>query len=193
MNIVIDIDNTLYHLDVIDKVSDLLGLDYKTEDVKHWVYDKEHINGFPKYFTDLVYSYFDDPKYMGNLDIYLGAKEKLVQWKSEGHNLYIISARKSNVAISTVKMLNRDFGAGFFKEIHFVEHKTDAKITLYRDLNIDMVIDDNPIDLEKSCELGIKVYAINNRYTGYNNIIIDKCLKIYDNIKKVECIGDIEL
>jgi len=194
MKISIDIDMTLYHLDVVDRVSELLGLKYKTEDVLHWVYDKKEINKFPKYFTDLIFVNFDSSRYMGNLKINNGAKNQLIQWKKDGHELYIISARTPSVQIATVEMLNRDFGIGFFKSIHFVPHKTDAKIKLYKELGIEVTIDDNPVDLVKSCEIGLTVYGINNKYTKYNNNAIYDCtLHCKNSFTKVESIKDINL
>lgn len=191
MNIGIDIDNTMYHLDVIEHVSKLFGLSYKSEDVKHWVYDKQRINGFPKYFTDIVYAYFDNSEYMGNLKIYDGVKDKLIKWKKDGHELYVISARKPSVHIATIQMLNRDFGVGFFNSIQFVEHKTNSKLDLFK--NLDVSVDDNPKDLENACYIGLKVYAINNKYTKYNDSKVNECIQKYNNCTKVGSIGEIKL
>ena len=193
LNIGLDIDNTMYHLDVIERVSDLLGLNYKSKDVKHWIYDKQEINNFPKYFTDIIFKYFDDSDYMSSLHTYLGTKSKISLWKKQGHKLYVISARRPSVQIKTIEMLNRDFGVGFFESIHFVEHRTDAKIKLYKELNIDITIDDNPVDLQKSCENGLKVYAINNEYTQYNSKKLNEIEHLYPNLIRVENIGEIEL
>ena len=193
MKIGLDIDQTMYHLDAIDQVSYLLGLDFKTEDVKHWVYDKQRINGFPKHFTDLVFALFDDPEYMGSLKIYDGVQEKLKEWKEAGHNLYVVSARRPNVQIASVTMLNRDFGVGFFDSIHFVEHKTDAKENLFKKLELDVWIDDNPKDIENACYIGIKTVAINNKYTHYNDEKVEHCMNVYDHFKYVKSIGEIVL
>ena len=193
LNIVLDIDQTMYHLDVIDHVSKLLGLNYKTEDVLHWVYDKQEVNGFPKHFTDLVFAHFDNAEYMGNLTLYDGVIENVKRWKNEGHNLYVITARQPSVYIATINMLNRDFGVGFFKSIHFVEHKTDAKLVLYKELGIDVTIDDNPIDIYKSCKLGLQVFAINNKYTKYNTEKVNYCIHNYYNCTKINSLGEIYL
>lgn len=193
MKIGIDIDNTMYHLDVVEQVSTLLNLDFKTEDVKHWLYDKQRVNGFPKYFTDLIYAHFDDPNYLGKLKLYDGVYEKLKQWKNNNHQLYIITARRPSVYIETVKMLNRDFGLGFFDGIHFVEHKTDAKEDMFKTLKLDVWIDDNPKDIENACYLGLNVYCINNQYTKYNDKTVLYCTNNYDKFSVVRCIGDIYL
>jgi len=193
MKIGIDVDNTMYHLDAIDKISELLGMSYTTEDVKHWVYDKQRINGFPKHFTDLVFALFDDPKYMGSLDVYDGVVDKLKQLKKDGHELYVLTARRPSVQIATVRMLNHDFGIAFFDSINFVEHKTDAKLNLFKKLELDVWIDDNPKDIENACYLGMKVYGINNRHTRYNDDKVEHCNRVYDDFNAVTGIGEINL
>ena len=193
MNIGLDIDQTMYHLDVVDRVSHLLGLNYKTEDVKHWMYDKQRINGFPKYFTDLVFAHFDKPDYMCKLKSYNGVYHKLLEWINARHKLYVISARKPSVQIETVQMLIKDFGSGFFESIHFVEHKTNAKENLFKELKLDIWIDDNPKDIENACHLGLMVYGINNKYTKYNDRMVLKCLQDFDNFEMVKGIKDINL
>lgn len=193
LNIGLDIDQTMYHLDAIDYISTLLNMNYKTEDVKHWVYDKQRVNGFPKHFTDLVFALFDDPNYMGNLDVYDDVQYRLGEWKLDGHKLFVISARRPSVQIETVRMLNRDFGYGFFESIHFVEHKTDAKERLFKDLKLDVWIDDNPKDIDNACYLGINTYAITNEYTKYNHKKVEHCLKVYDHCTAVKNIGEIKL
>lgn len=211
LNIGLDIDQTMYNLDVIEKTSELLGLNYKSTDVKHWVYDKHRVNGFPKYFTDIVYAHFDDPNYMGNLKLFDGVYDKLKQWKYDGHKLYVISARRPSVYIATVKMLKRDFNYpknpmtcksqwelericnDMFESIHFVEHKTDAKLNLFKELELDVWCDDNEKDIENACYMGIKTYAINNKYTQYNIDKVTECAIKYKECIPVPSIGDIEL
>lgn len=193
MKIGLDIDATMYRLDVIERVSELLGEEYTSEDIKHWVYDKEEINGMPKHFTDLVFSHFGDPMYMGNLKLNPYVRKKVHEWKDTGHELYVLTARKPEVHIATVKMLNRDFGVGFFKSIHMVEHKTDAKSKLFKDLELDVWIDDNPKDLVKASEMGINTYAINNSVTQYNTSKVNWCIEKYKHCKKVSNFGEIVL
>ena len=119
LNIGIDIDATMYDLDVVEKVSSLLGTNHKSSGILHWLYDKQDINGLSKEFTDLIFLHFDDPKFMGNLRLHGYVRDKVTEWKDGGHNLYVITARRASVHIATIEMLNRDFGVGFFQKSIF--------------------------------------------------------------------------
>lgn len=194
----LDIDQTMYFLDVIENASRLTGLNFTSEDVTHWLYDKD-TNRFPQWFVNIVYAHFDDPVYMGNLDLNIHVKQKLNKWKEMDWNLHIISARRPCVRIATIEMLNKDFGVGFFDTINFVDYKTNEKIPLFKELDLDIWIDDNPIDLEKARMNKIKTFAIYNRYTKYNHKKVDyildyeKAYKEKIGIFKVEHFGEIQL
>jgi len=187
MKIGIDLDQTLYHLDVIEHASKMLGLNFKSEDVKYWDYDNKN-NLYPSYFTYLVFQLFGDPKYMGGLQLNPNSKEKLLYWKSKGYELYIITARLPSVVVATIECLNRDFGEGFFEGIYFVEHEPNAKQSRFIELKLDVWIDDNANDLLKAHEMGIDTYAIYSKYTKYNRTIIDQ----HDDIIKIKNLGDIK-
>jgi len=188
MIIGIDLDQTLYCLDVIEHASKMLGLNYKSEDVLYWDYDNKN-NPYPEYFTHLVFQLFADQEYMGGLKLNKNAKAKLLYWKKEQHEMHIITARRPEVVVATIRCLNKDFGVGFFNGIHFVKHDLLAKKHKFFELKLDVWIDDNSNDLTSADNIGIKTYSICNDYTKYNRTAVASL----QNTTAVKNLGEIKL
>ena len=64
----------------------------------------------------------------------------------------------------------------FFKKVYFVEHKTDEKSDIFKKLDLDMWIDDNPKDIKNAVDLGINTYAIQSSVTRYNYREVEKIM-----------------
>jgi FMN phosphatase YigB (HAD superfamily) len=174
LKIGLDIDNTMFHLDVVEKVSSLYNLTYTSSQVNEW----DHSNsGLPGFFTRAIKRMYREPSYMGSLQPFPGVLNKVKYWKSQGHELYVITARRDEIYYSTMQMLNMHFGSGFFDRIYFVDYNnpSEKKIYFWEKLALDMWVDDNPNDIREALLYTKikKVFAISNEYTKYNRKTLD--------------------
>lgn len=171
-NIGVDLDSTVYHLDAVEKISKLYGLNYKSSENRHWDYRE-----FPSFFRKALQASFRKPEFICNLKLLPHAKPKLEFWKYRCfHKIYIITARYQEVILDTVKMLNKDFGKGFFEVIEFTDKKPGEKLKYFLKYKLDFWIDDSPSDIVDSVNAGIKTFVIRNDVTNYNK-------KSYEDLK----------
>jgi uncharacterized HAD superfamily protein len=85
---------------------------------------------------------------------YAGAVETVNAWAAAGHFIHITSHRDVRAHDATAQWL-RTIGLSF-DELYC----SDDKITRCREIGIDLLIDDSPINLQAALEQGIKVATI---------------------------------
>lgn len=181
MNIGFDLDNTLFSLTAVEVVAKEMGLSYTQKDSTDW-----SLNCFPPEMRNRIKELFRTPEYMGNLKPYPGTYEKLKAWKEEGHKLFAITARTEAVHEVTIEMCNRHFPE-LFESVEFVEHDS-SKQPLLKKNNIDIWIDDAPMEVQRAIYNNIETYMISNKDTAYNFY-----LRNWRFIPWVESVLDIEL
>ncbi|KRF67138.1 hypothetical protein ASG99_17360 [Bacillus sp. Soil768D1] len=101
--------------------------------------------------------------YYSSCPAFEGAVETLQELESEGHEIYYITARKSEHGERTKKWLIEN---GFpVKDEHFYCGMRDhEKIETIRELELDYYFDDKPAVLETLLDIPTKVYAMDNSY-----------------------------
>ena len=181
MNIGIDLDNTLFPLRTIEKVSIELGFSnsYTQKDATDW-----SLSNIPFFMKRRIKEYWRDPEYMKSLEPYPETYAVLKGWKDLGHNIFVITARTKSVHFATIESCNKHFPA-LFDGIQFVEPR-DSKQPIIKDLAIDIWIDDEPMECQRSVYNDIKTYMISNDDTRYNWYLRD-----WDLLSNVEHISDI--
>lgn len=191
LNIGLDIDNTMFKLNVMDLLSTNKGAQYDSEQIYNWDLSDSWIS--PELKKEIK-SWFKDDKIMSSLEILDGTKEKLEQWKKEGKSLYSVTARSLRIKDSTIDMLENNFGKDMFSGIAFSSKHTKDKPYYWGYYDINVWIDDNPHDVKTALELGIPtVYGISNEHTSYNEVEFDLLKEKYSNFRIVSSIKEIDL
>jgi hypothetical protein len=162
MNIGFDLDNTLVRLNTIEIVSAEMGYDFTMMDSTDW-----SLACFPKEYSDRLLELWHDPDHMCSLAPYTDSLEKLQQLKQQGHNLFLITARTPPVRERTKEEYVPSLFPNIFTDIRFVDHNT-SKQSVLNELEIDVWVDDAPLECQASYYNGRKVYMISNRDTHYN-------------------------
>jgi len=141
---------------------------------------------YPEKMREEIFKLFKDPKYMQAMEPLPGAIKRLELWKRDGHKLIIITARDILVKEASLKCINDLFP--MIDEVFFVPIGT-SKEELFKDLKIDVWIDDSPFDVPTAVRLGIKTYFISNIDTFYNWEVADsKIAPVYDSVANINFI-----
>lgn len=157
----LDFDGTLvrYQVPALIQAARSLNIDrYPT------VHDYNYSNVPPRLRQE-IYKLFKDPDFMLKLRILPNVKSTLTNWSKLGHKIYIITARSYEIRERTRAYIESQFP--MVDETYFVDMGA-SKVELLRQLNIDLWIDDSPIDVAAVLDAGINTYMVSNRSTCYN-------------------------
>jgi FMN phosphatase YigB (HAD superfamily) len=144
-----------------------------------------NFSGYPEVLRKRIYELFRSPEFSCDLEIVHGAQEKLREWNRLGHRLVIITARDLPIREATDKFIRNNFEV--VDEVHYVD-MSSSKVDKFKELKIDVWIDDSPIDAPEAVKLGIKTCLISNSHTPYNNHLVGDrsiAIKVYDKISSI--------
>ncbi len=151
MRIAIDIDSTLHHY--WDRLSDAavrrFGIDLPYEEQLTWGITRLK----PEQLECVVAETHCDEQILAG-EPYPGAVEAVNAWKDAGHYIHITSHRAGGCAAATERWL-QDIGLRY-DDLHC----SYDKIARCCELQIDLLIDDSPINLEQAMEKGITTATI---------------------------------
>lgn len=123
------------------------------------------IDTYPRVIRDTMYKMFCDPFYMCNL-IKVPFLNYFIKWLCRrGNTVYIITARHHLVQTSTKKWLRNYIGSEYYNNVLFVPPHTSKK-EMFKEINIDIWVDDNEKDVITAVEMGIETYHITDTPWG---------------------------
>ena len=151
MRIGIDIDSTLHHY--WDQFSAIVlerhGITLPYDEQQTW-----HIGRLtPEEVSEVVAATHSEP-HISSAVPYEGAVEAINRWASEGHFIHITSHRATDAHEATVAWLD---AIGLeYDELYC----SFDKITRCREIGIDTLIDDSPVNIERAIDEGITAATI---------------------------------
>lgn len=166
MNIGIDLDETLIDFSpVFKKAFACFGLEYQKP--KTWT-----MADYPEKVKEQIIQNFYDESIMCNLEPYPDSKYFIDFMRSKGHKVYIVTARG--------KFLNNE---PFIKSMFdvdgiYVVEPGESKLSVLEELEIDIWIDDNPVEIEELKKTDIELVIVKNENTLYNHHV--------ENVAEVE-------
>lgn len=157
MNVILDLDNTLFYNDVVDNVCAKHGIP-KTK--------RFDLTDMPMDAQKECWDGFENVDLMCNLEPFEEAKNIDVFLKNRAHVVYAVSARSLNLEPYTTYMVKRHFPY-LDKTILIGSYDKGA---LYKSLEADVVVDDHAEHIYQALDAGVKhVYMISNEHTLYNH------------------------
>jgi hypothetical protein len=151
MKIAIDIDSTLHHYwdQFAAAAKKRFGVDLPYEHQVTW-----HISRLRPEQVKACVAETHGPEKVGAARPYPGAAETIRRWKEQGHYIHITTHRTTEAHEATREWLDRH-------EIPYDDlYCSDDKVTRCRELGIDVLIDDSPVNLERAIEAGIRPATI---------------------------------
>lgn len=187
LNIGLDLDITMYAQDFIAEAWKYFGGEKPDiSSMKSWSVDDWDV---PFKYKPVIKEIFKDPDFMCSLRLNDGVLPITNKWKRQGHKLFVITAREDNLTLPTIKMLNKDFGVGFFEDIIISKNKNKFFAHGIQGSKLDVWVDDNFSNASAASSFGIKTFLINNEHTPYNIGLED----INKRIKNVRDFSEIDL
>jgi 5'(3')-deoxyribonucleotidase len=163
MNISFDLDNTLVDLfSAMLKIYKKNGINKKT--FKYW--DMHYIEEETR---KEVFEMFKNPDIMCNLDVKKGSIELIEHLKSEGHNVFVVTARFKEIENETINFVNKTFDVPCI-----VVGADQDKTKLLKSMDTHLWIDDHPVQVGKCQLAGISSIMISNDITEYNHYMRDQ-------------------
>ena len=144
--IALDIDSTLHHYwDLLDRIAqERFGVKLP--------YDEQHDWGITALERDALIHCVEETHSDENIEAgepYPGAVETVKRWHDEGHWIHITSHRRTSAYPATERWLEK-IGLPF-DDLHC----SFDKVTRCVELDIDVLVDDSPVNLTKARERGI--------------------------------------
>jgi uncharacterized HAD superfamily protein len=164
--IALDIDSTLHHYwDLLDGLAQQhFGIRLPYEEQKGWGIDRLE----PAQLKQLIAETHSDEN-IERAEPYPDAVETVRAWHAEGHWIHITSHRAAHTRQATERWLER-IGMPY-DDLHC----SYDKVTRCVELNIDILIDDSPVNLENAREQGIVGATImhpwNEQLAGADGVI----------------------
>jgi uncharacterized protein len=164
--IALDIDSTLHHYwDLLRAVvKERYGLDLPYEDQRDW--------GISVLERDALVHCVEETHSDANIEAaepYPGAVETVARWHAEGHWIHVTSHRRDAAAPATARWLAR-IGMPY-DDLHC----SFDKITRCVELEIDVLVDDSPVNIARARENGIVAATIlhpwNEEQMGEDGVI----------------------
>jgi len=162
MKIGLDLDSTLFDVPDVETASKSLGFTYTSEDTLSWT-----LSNYPKILQERIRDLWFDESFMCNLSLIPGVKDILTEWRHQGHELYVITARSPKLTFSTEKMVNENL-PGLIKSV-YVSGFSGTKIGIMKSLELDLWIDDSPHGVKDAMIEDFKTIMISNAQTKYNH------------------------
>jgi uncharacterized protein len=144
--IALDIDSTLHHYwDLLDGLAQRhFGIRLPYEEQKGWGIDRLE----PAQLKRLIAESHSDEN-IEQAEPYPGAVETVARWHAEGHWIHITSHRATHTRQATERWLQRI-------QMPFDDlHCSYDKVTRCVELEIDVLVDDSPVNLENARKQGI--------------------------------------
>jgi 5'(3')-deoxyribonucleotidase len=161
MHICFDLDNTLFLDRALTKASQELGYPYTQ--AYHVDWDMEF---FPQEIRSRVKELWVDPEYMTSLVMYPGTDKFLEHIQKDlGHTVSVVTARAHHLKDCSESMIHERFGSHI--PVHVVGMGVD-KVSLLKQNQCDLWVDDSPAQVMKTLEAGIPTILITNDNTKYN-------------------------
>ena len=151
MRIGIDIDSTLHeYWDIFSEVAkQRFGIDLPYEGQQDWV-----ISSLKPNQLQAVISETHSPANVARAQPYPGAVETVTDWVEQGHWVHITSHRSNDARESTIEWLT-EIGLPF-DDLHCSYDKVPRCV----ELDVELLIDDSPVNIVRALEHGIKVATL---------------------------------
>ena len=151
MRIAIDIDSTLHHY--WDQFSGVVRRRYGIE----LPYEEQRTWGIGRLQPEQVHAAVLEthgPQLVAAADPYPGAVEAVNDWHAAGHFIHITSHRATDAHDHTIQWLD---ALGLRYDELYCSYD---KITRCREIGIDLLVDDSPVNLEHALDAGIAAATI---------------------------------
>ena len=161
----IDLDGTLirYQEEMVRFLNKKYSMDCKFSNVKRDdCYDLLGTNPLSRAFKLSAFYKFSNS--LSKINPTNGAKKTILSLKKNGYELYVVTSRFIGFSSGTKKWLDENFGKRIFTKIMFSKvlssYSTRFKVAKYRQLGVEIVIEDSPYVAEKCASLGMKVLLV---------------------------------
>jgi uncharacterized protein len=149
--IALDIDSTLHHYwDLLQSVArERYGVDLPYEEQRDW--------GITALERDALVHCVEETHSDQNVESaepYPGAVEAVRSWHEEGHWIHVTSHRRDSAAPATARWLER-IGMPY-DDLHC----SFDKISRCVELDIDLLVDDSPVNLQNALDRGIRAATL---------------------------------
>ncbi len=144
LKIGIDLDDTLF----VVLCQEVLNIYNKKYSQILWLQDivEFDCNGIPELMEE-YHNY--EKKHALDMKLHTGWSEVLKSLREKWHELHIITSRPPETKISSLKLLEKNYGKNFFTSITFIKESWhDNKYEAANKLHLDIVIDDGPHHIE---------------------------------------------
>ncbi len=123
--------------------------------------------GTPEEAAEKVYEFFATDQ-LATVDHIAGSMEALAELKKQGHNLYIITGRSDDLVRETEEWVETKFPKVFsgihFANLYTFDGRACLKSELCKELNIDILIDDQPANVYDCATKGIRVFLFDQAW-----------------------------
>lgn len=168
LKIGIDFDNTL-----VKMKEPTIKVAARNLNIKNYEKPKDYFySNVEENLRNEVFRLFDDPVHACNIIKLPRVHNKLLLWKSFGHNLVLITGGNEPIRKARTQWINNNFP--MLEKINFVDIGKSKK-DIFEEENIDVWIDDSPIDTVTAHEMGILTCLISNTDTTYNWGLRQEC------------------
>lgn len=155
----VDVDNVLFNIPTMEYINSLGSEKYTYEDFTDWDF-----KNFPKHIQDEVFYAFRSTEFMCKTKSFWGNYSTLRDWKLEGHKIFAITRRASNLYSKTGMQLDNQY-PNIFEDMIFVR-PNESKAKFLKSVGATIHIDD--YDVLDSVDSGINTWLITNDKTRYN-------------------------
>ncbi|MCA9486055.1 hypothetical protein H6501_03575 [Candidatus Woesearchaeota archaeon] len=149
--IAVDVDDTL-----VESVTDFLAFlkIRKNIDVKKESFTTYYDNfaGMDKKEIDSLFLEFENT--LDTFDFHDKATSTLQKLKEEGHELFVLTTRPTEIKEKTITLLEKEFGKNFFTDFYFSVEFGGSKARVYKEMNFDLLIDDADHHAKAVAEIG---------------------------------------
>lgn len=157
MNIIIDLDNTLFYNHVVDTVCAIHSI---PRGAKH------DLSDLPPHIRDECFLRFQNHEIMGTLTPFAGSYNVVKKLLDMGHNVFIVTARGFELEMATVAMVKKHLPKG----VTVVMVGSHSKYDIYVELKPDIVIDDHFDHIQQAKMANVPhVVMVSNNLTPYNH------------------------
>jgi uncharacterized protein len=164
--IALDIDSTLHHYwDLLQRIAqERYGVDLPYEEQRDW--------GITALERDALVHCVEETHSDENVEAaepYPGAVEAIKRWHDEGHWIHVTSHRRESAAAATARWLDR---VGIpYDDLHC----SFDKITRCVELDIDLLVDDSPVNITRARRAGMHAATIvhpwNEELVGEDGVV----------------------
>lgn len=168
MNIAIDVDGVILNMTTIFKYV----FTYYNEE--YYPATDWDMHNYPEHIREHIFKMFEDENIMTTHMPFKDKVDKLtnkfIEWKNQGHKLFILSSRYKPIAEKTKQHLEFFF-SDIFEKILVIQ---GSKIPYIQEYNIDLLIDDGNKNIEACLENNIDCVMISDSEQVYNHCLRDK-------------------